>query len=176
MYKSYISLICLTILSLDSSTTPVMIIVKGIDDAGEKAALLNSLTDKINTGSVSIQFKCARVGSLILHVTILNRVFQHHSTLMYELYNFLERVFKMGNKLEFDPIAEMNIVLIADEGKYLFCTSNVLLVFRTECPSFGGFSLCFYFIWRLFNSHHDSLYSTLLFSVREEGVYIMWIE
>lgn len=100
---------------LASSTTPVRIIVKGIDDAGQKAALLNSQTDELNNESVSIQFKHAREGCIVLHVTILNKVLQDQSTLVYELTNFLGRVFRVGNLLELNPIAEGNIILTADE-------------------------------------------------------------
>ncbi|CAG2197445.1 unnamed protein product [Mytilus edulis] len=98
-----------------SSSTPIRIIVKGIDGVEEKADLLNSLADQLNNGSASIQFKHARVGSIILHVTILDRILQHQETLYDELTNFLERVFRIGNIVEVNAVAEVNIILTVDE-------------------------------------------------------------
>ncbi|CAC5400128.1 unnamed protein product [Mytilus coruscus] len=103
-----------------SSATPVRIIVKGIDSVEEKADLLNSLADQLNDGSASIRFKHAREGSLILHVTILNRVLQHQKTLNFELTNFLERVFRIGNIVERNAVAEVNIILTVEEDGFEF--------------------------------------------------------
>lgn len=97
-----------------------------MDNPGERAAFLNTLSDELNNGSVSIQFKHAEVGSIILHVTILNSVLQYQSTLMCELTTFLERVFRMGNILEHNPLAEVNIILTADEGRSSQCIFKMM--------------------------------------------------
>lgn len=102
----------------DSTTTPVRMIIKGVDNAEEKADILNFLADQINNRNSSIQFKHARKGSLILHVTIQKRILQNQKTLVFELTNFLERVFRMENNLELNALAEVNIIPTVDEDGF----------------------------------------------------------
>ncbi|XP_071150302.1 interferon-induced very large GTPase 1-like [Mytilus edulis] len=102
----------------DSSSTPLMIIVKGIDGVEEKIALLNSLADQLNDGSATIQFKGAREGSLILKVTVLNRVLQHQQNLMCDLMHFLEHVFKIGNIHELHVETVVDVIIAVEEVSF----------------------------------------------------------
>ncbi|CAC5362999.1 unnamed protein product [Mytilus coruscus] len=98
----------------ESSSSAVIFVVKGVEDSENKAELLNSLSDQINSGSVKIQFKEARKGSIILYTDIKDSVLQNCRSFIQELTAFMERVFILVDlKLTTDETC--NVIVIPNE-------------------------------------------------------------
>lgn len=101
---------------IGSSTSAVKFIVKGVKNSQEKTELLNSMKDQINDGSVSIEFKQARDGSILLFASINTSVLNDDSCFIKEVADFVQRIFNMGN-LETSTEDVCNIVIVPDDGK-----------------------------------------------------------
>lgn len=99
-----------------SSTSAVTFVVKGVKDSQEKTELLNSMKDQINSGSVCIEFKQARDGSILLFASIKTSVLKNENYFRKEFAEFVQRIFKLG-KLATSTGDACNIIIVPDEGK-----------------------------------------------------------
>ncbi|XP_063446798.1 interferon-induced very large GTPase 1-like [Mytilus trossulus] len=97
-----------------SSTSAVTFIVKGVKDSQEKTELLNSLKDQINSGSVCIEFKQARNGSILVFASIKTSVLKNENCFIKEVAEFVQRIFKLG-KLATSTENACNIIIVPDE-------------------------------------------------------------
>ncbi|CAC5401435.1 unnamed protein product [Mytilus coruscus] len=99
-----------------SSSSAVIFVVKGVEDSENKAELLNSLSDQINSGSEAIQLKEARKGSIILYTDIKDSVLQNGRSFAHELSTFMELVFtKVEFKLTIDETCSVIIIPNEDD-------------------------------------------------------------
>lgn len=94
----------------------MVFVVKGVEDSENKAELLNSLSDQINSGSVKIQFKKARKGSIILYTDIKDSILQNCRSFVQEITTFMERVFTLTD-LQLTTDETCNVIVIPNEGK-----------------------------------------------------------
>ncbi|CAG2247014.1 unnamed protein product [Mytilus edulis] len=113
------------------ATSPVKIIIKGLDENELKAALLNSIADQLTDDN--IQFIKARKGSLILHVRIRTTLLKELKVLFEHLTSFLECVLCIA--CDESDVRENSILLCPMMMLHTRCTQEKNFIISDEIES-----------------------------------------